>query len=132
VVMLGTGLRRGEALALHWSDVDLTGGHVRVRWTLARVDRRLVFDEPKTASSRRFVPLPSPVAEALKRHRAAQAVTGSQRLRGRRGRNILVFPTVIGTPTDPRNGLRAFAAIAERAGLAGVACIPFGMVLRAR
>jgi integrase len=73
VVMLGTGLRRGEALALHWSDVDLTGGHVRVRWTLARVDRRLVFDEPKTGSSRRFVPLPSPPADALKRRRAAQA-----------------------------------------------------------
>jgi integrase len=32
----------------------------------------------------------------------------------------LVFPTVIGTPTDPRNALRAFAAIAERAGLVGV------------
>ena len=60
VLMLGTGLRRGEALALHWSDVDLAGGHVRVRWTLARVDRALVFDEPKTERSRRFVPLPSP------------------------------------------------------------------------
>ena len=31
-----------------------------------------------------------------------------------------MFPTVIGTPTDPRNALRAFASIAERAGLAGV------------
>ena len=31
VLMLGTGLRRGEALALHWNDVDLAGGHVRVR-----------------------------------------------------------------------------------------------------
>ena len=32
----------------------------------------------------------------------------------------LVFPTHIGTPPDPRNALRAFAGIAERAGLAGV------------
>src|SRR5215216_333724 len=32
----------------------------------------------------------------------------------------LVFPTHIGTPTDPRNALRAFEKIADRAGLAGV------------
>jgi hypothetical protein len=28
-----------------------------------------------------------------------------------------LFPTVIGTPSDPRNTLRAFAAIAQRAGV---------------
>ena len=27
-----TGLRRGEALALRWSDVDLTNGLLRVQW----------------------------------------------------------------------------------------------------
>ena len=31
----------------------------------------------------------------------------------------LVFPTHIGTPTDPRNALRAFEGIAGRAGLSG-------------
>jgi integrase len=62
VLMLGSGLRRGEALALHWRDVDLAAGHVRVRWNLARAP---VFDEPKTERSRRFVSLPSPVVEML-------------------------------------------------------------------
>jgi len=120
--MLGTGLRRGEALALHWGDVDLAAGHVRVRWTLARIDRRLVFDEPKTDRSRRFVPLPQPVADTLKRHRASQA---AERLAAPvwapwEEHPDLVFPTHIGTPTDPRNALRAFATIAGRAGLTGV------------
>ena len=32
----------------------------------------------------------------------------------------LVFPTHIGTPTEPRNALRAFESIAGRAGLSGV------------
>src|SRR3954453_199709 len=32
-VMLATGLRRGEALALHWRDVDLDAAVLRVRWT---------------------------------------------------------------------------------------------------
>jgi site-specific recombinase XerD len=36
------------------------------------------------------------------------------------GHDDLVFPTQIGTPTDPRNALRAFAAIAERAEHTGV------------
>jgi integrase len=59
VLLLGSGLRRGEALALHWGrDVDLAAGHVRVRWSLARVGSKLVFSQPKTDKSRRFVSLP--------------------------------------------------------------------------
>jgi integrase len=122
VLMLGTGLRRGEAMALHWRDVDLSAGHVRVRWTLARVDRALVFDEPKTERSRRFVSLPSPVVEMLRRHKT---VLTAEQLAAPvwqpwPGHDDLVFPTQIGTPTDPRNALRAFVGIAERAGLADV------------
>ena len=45
-VMLATGLRRGEALALHWSDVDLDAGLLRVRWTLSRTSKGLRLDEP--------------------------------------------------------------------------------------
>ena len=45
---LATGLRRGEALALRWSDVDLTNGLLRVRGTLSRVNGHLVISEPKT------------------------------------------------------------------------------------
>jgi integrase len=122
VLMLGTGLRRGEALALHWADVDLAAGHVRVRWTLSRVGHELVFDEPKTERSRRFVPLPSPVVALLKHHRAAQVAERLAALAWAPWEEHpdLVFPTVIGTPSDPRNTLRAFAAIAQRAGLADV------------
>ena len=122
VLLLGSGMRRGESLALHWRDVDLTAGHVRVRWTLARVERHLVFDEPKTERSRRFVSLPSPVAETLRRHKASLA---AERLAAVAwvpwpDHEDLVFPTHIGTPTDPRNALRAFEGIAGRAGLTGV------------
>ena len=54
-LLVNTGLRRGEALALRWSDVDLDAGVLRVRGTLARVDGALVVTEPKTAKSRRSV-----------------------------------------------------------------------------
>jgi integrase len=121
MVMLVTGLRRGEALALHWRDVDLAGGVVRVRWTLGRVDRALRFDEPKTERSRRFVALPAPVIEALRRHKTQQA---AERLAATvwvpwAHHDDLVFPTHVGTPIDPRNALRSFARIAGRAELDG-------------
>ncbi|MGK5115455.1 tyrosine-type recombinase/integrase [Geodermatophilus sp. CPCC 205506] len=118
-VMLATGLRRGEALGLHWSDVDLDAGLLRVRWTLARTSQGLQLDEPKTDKSRRTVPLPRSAVEALRAHRerqddeqhaAADAWTD----------NGLVFTTEIGTPLEPRNVLRRFEVLAERAGLRGV------------
>lgn len=37
-LLIGTGLRKGEALALHWSDVHLDQNKLYVRWTLSAVD----------------------------------------------------------------------------------------------
>ena len=54
-LLANTGLRRGEALALQWPDVDLERGLLRVRGTLARVGGVLTVTEPKTAKSSRFV-----------------------------------------------------------------------------
>jgi integrase len=54
-LMLATGLRRGEALALRWSDVDLDRQALRVRWTLSRTSAGLVLGEPKTEKSAAWV-----------------------------------------------------------------------------
>jgi integrase len=70
-LLVNTGLRRGEALALHWSDIDLDAKLLRVRGTLARVAGELVVTETKTPRSRRVVPL-SPTAERLRNVRANQ------------------------------------------------------------
>jgi integrase len=78
--LVNTGLRRGEALALRWSDVDLDAGMLRVRGTLARVDGALVITEPKTAKSRRSVPLSATAQRVLRDVRTTQA---AERLRGR-------------------------------------------------
>jgi integrase len=50
VLIAGTGLRRGEALALRWDNVDLAAGEIRVRETVGRLSGRLVFSEVKTAN----------------------------------------------------------------------------------
>jgi integrase len=128
LTMLGTGLRRGEALGLKWSDLDLDRAVLTVRNQLRRepghIDPEngkrsgaaLVLVEPKTASSKRIVPLSNWVVETLKAHQARQAeehlaIGAAWRDSG------FVFTTTIGTPLDPRNASRAFSELAEKAGL---------------
>ncbi|WP_299960189.1 site-specific integrase [uncultured Modestobacter sp.] len=118
-LMLATGLRRGEALALHWSDVDLDRQVLRVRWTLNRTSRGLELGEPKTTKSRRNVPLPTSAVTTLRSHRERQhqerTFAGDSWVE-----SDFVFSTEIGTALEPRNVLRRFEQLARRAGLQGV------------
>ena len=118
-VAVAVGLRRGEALGLRWSDVDLDVGTLRVSRTFSRVGGRLAFTEPKSQRSRRTVPLPDPLVVELRAHRVRQA---AERLTAGSSwdDHDLVFPSRFGTPLDPRNALRALATVAGRAGLDGV------------
>jgi hypothetical protein len=45
----------------------------QVRYSLGRVNGRLMFDDPKSDGSGRFVSLPPPVVEVVRRHRTALA-----------------------------------------------------------
>jgi integrase len=122
----GTGLRRGELLALRWKDVDVKAGTLHVRQTLVRVTNhsvtegegrtRLMFHEPKTHQSRRTVPIPEECLAALHQHKARQAEE-KLRLGQAYHDHGLVFCQPDGKPIDPRNFLRAFDKIIEQAGL---------------
>jgi integrase len=115
-LLVHTGLRRGEALALQWSDVDLDRGLLRVRGTLSRIDGRLVVTEPKTAKSKRFVPLSEPARRLLDDVHAAQAE--ERRAAGSAWHQTgYLFTTEFGEPCDPRNAFRALRAAATKAGL---------------
>ncbi|MFV8315710.1 tyrosine-type recombinase/integrase [Mycobacterium sp. 23] len=59
VLIAATGLRRGEALGLHWEHVNLRDGSLRVAATVGRIGKGLTVTEPKTERSRRTVPLSS-------------------------------------------------------------------------
>lgn len=114
-----TGLRKGEALALLWEDIDLDRGTLRVRKTLSRVDGNLVRTDPKTEKSKRTIPLRGAVAAVLKEHRRAQR---EERMRAMDvwTETGHVFTTETGQPVDPRNVLRATTTAATKAGLSGV------------
>lgn len=118
-VLVNTGLRRGEALALQWSDVDFEKSILRVRGTLARVDGELTVTEPKTAKSKRSVHV-SPTTERVLR--AVRATQREERIKAGSQwvQTGYVFTTETGQPCDPRNALRALKVACERVGLIGV------------
>lgn len=119
VLIAGTGLRRGEAVALSWQHVNLDAATLRVEATLGRVGRDLLITEPKTQRSKRTVPLSAAMVALLKTHKASQA---AERLRaGNQWTDTgLVFTTEFGTAVDPRNILRTVELAAKKAGLEGV------------
>ncbi len=115
-VALSLGLRRGEVLGLRWQDVDLVKGILRVAMALQRVNGELTLVPPKTTSSQRTLPLPPSLILTLRQHHMRQLQ--DRLLAGSRWHDHdLVFPTRIGTPISPRNLLRSFGALLQRAGL---------------
>ena len=91
-VLLGTGCRPGEALALRWDDIDLDAGWVTITATVARVAGvGLIRQEhPKSETSRRRLALPCFVLDAL----TARSVGAYAEW---------VFPSAVGTLRWPEN-----------------------------
>jgi integrase len=111
-----TGVRRGEALALRWTDIDFEKQTLRVRGTLARTDKGLYVTSPKTQASVRQIHLPSHLVELLKSHLLAQnnEIVQAGSKYAQKG---FVFATRTGEPVDPRNLQRSVQIAGKRAGL---------------
>ena len=102
-ILLLTGLRKGEALGLGWSSIDLDSSPATLTVTraLKRGERdELYLDEPKTSGSRRTIHLPPMAVDVLRKHRREQ-----DRQRNDFGAGWgdgwpgdLVFTSTIGTP----------------------------------
>lgn len=74
-LIMCTGMRKGEALALHWADVDLDAHVLFVRYTLSNVNNTTpVFTSPKTKSSHTWIGLSPRAVRALHRQAERQGV----------------------------------------------------------
>ncbi len=72
--LASTGMRRGEALGLRWSDVDLEAASpsLMVRQALVAAGYEVAFSEPKTKRGRRTIWLDAQTVKALKMWRETQ------------------------------------------------------------
>jgi integrase len=117
MVMFGLGLRRGEALGLHWQDVNLDSRKVRIRTILQRFNQAFVLGEPKTSKSRRKLSITVSVVAALWEWRAKERQEQLKAGADWQNAEGLVFTTEIGCPIDPRNVKRVLDRLLTTAGL---------------
>jgi integrase len=114
LVAVTTGIRRGELLALRWSDIDLKTSTLTVNQSLERINGKFEFKPPKTRKSRRTISLPVITGEALREHHRAQLEVRFKLGLGRDPR-ALVFSRPDGEPMDPDTLSKAFGRLVASA-----------------
>lgn len=72
LLIVMAGLRRGEAVGLRWSDVELDEQVIAVRQQVVAVRREVRIGPPKTQAGERLVALDATTAAALRAHRRRQ------------------------------------------------------------
>src|SRR5215216_157487 len=71
-MMLSTGLRKGECLGVRWADINFDARTLAVQRSVVILGGKAHIQEPKTASARRTVKLPTETVAVLREHRTRQ------------------------------------------------------------
>lgn len=100
---LSLGLRRGELLNLHWTDID---------WQ----EQTVTIHGGKTEASNSTLHLPDTLVKRLQQHQTNQQEEFAA-LEKPWSPDELVFTSVVGTPISPRNLVRHFKSMLRRTGL---------------
>jgi integrase len=95
-----SGLRRGEIAGLRWADVDLEGQTMAIVNNRVSAGGRSVENDPKSATSRRNLPLPDRLVARLKAAKARQA-TERLALGAAYRSGMYVVSNEIGDPYSP-------------------------------
>jgi integrase len=126
VVSGAVGLRRGEIAGLKWSDIDLAAGAIAIIRNRVQAGAGAVVENaPKTASSRRTLPLDQGLVTVLRR---ASARYAAERLAlgGAHADSGYVAVNEAGEPYTPDTLTRMWRKLAETA-----ACGRSGCTMRA-
>jgi integrase len=110
------GMRRSEVLGLRWNAVDLDSGLCSVRRGRVAVGAAAVEGAPKSRRSRRDLPLPADVTEALRALRHRQQ-TEAMQLGVGWSDDRLVAVHEDGTPLRPEGYTNEFQRLRAQAGL---------------
>jgi integrase len=116
LLLVQTGLRRGEALGVRWQDIDLDTGKLRVRQCVESWRGKPHIQTPKSKAALRTITLFPESVAALRAHRTKQL---ERRLLATAWEdNDLVFCTGEGKPIAPTHALRSLRTIRARANAA--------------
>ena len=113
VVLMATGMRRGELLALRWRDVNFDACTVRIERSIEQTKNGLRIKGPKTKYGKRTIDVPPSIMAELKTHWTAQQ---EQRLKlglGGAGDDDLVFATFDGSLRNPNAFTHEWAAVRD-------------------
>lgn len=104
LLIVQTGMRRGEALGVRWQDIDLDKGRLQVRQAVDVLNNRPHITTPKTKAALRTITLFPESVAALRSHKAKQ--NAARLVGGEAWQHLdLVFATRTGGPLDPYNVL---------------------------
>ena len=106
-----TGMRKGEALALRWPDIDLDQRTITVSKTTQRIHGHGRHTGTTKTGKERAISMPSVLVHLLQRHEIRQRGEGLYSPDG------LVFPSEAGTEVESGNLHRQFKGLLEQAGL---------------
>ena len=119
-IYLFTGIRRSEAIALRWVDVDLLGCQLSINKTMQVVNNEVTFKSPKTPNSRRLVALSPSTCVVLRLHREAQNKIRKYKEEPPILDEDLVFCQSDGKPYLPNTISHAWIKLTKKCGLDGV------------
>ncbi len=69
---LFTGMRRGELIALTWSDIDFDNRTININKSTGYVNKQMITKSPKNKSSIREITIPGPIMDLIKKYRTEQ------------------------------------------------------------
>ena len=104
IMVLATGMRRGEDMALKWKDLNFETGQLDIGRQVTRVKGELIITEPKTKDSIRSIILPPNIMKILKEYKKTVD-------------SEWMFPSPIkeNMPRDPSAVYRKMQEVLERA-----------------
>lgn len=133
VLLLSTGMRRGELMALRWGDIDLEAGKLKVERSVEKTKVHGLREKaPKTRHGRRTISLPPIAIEALRGHRRKQLEIQVALGMGKLPDEHPVFGTYDGKLRDPDRITQDWKRYANRAGCLASHSMLFGTAMHPR
>ena len=114
-LLVYTGIRRGELLALLWDAVDLEKSEIRITSSLGRRSNGLHLSKPKTAHGTRTVSLDASTVDVLRRHKERQDIEKAE-LGHAYDDNGIVFADPLGQWLNPMKLTRRVQSLGKKVG----------------